>query len=100
VAEGRVGDVSFRPKKISAAELESACLWARRQFYGWPSIFERLWDRQANVSSAAMLGVFLGLNLGSHFDIDLRQGLQLGAASDGAHNLNESIHIQPCHAGG
>jgi radical SAM superfamily enzyme YgiQ (UPF0313 family) len=79
---GRVGDVVFRPKKISAAELESACLWARREFYSWPSIGERLWDRRANASSLAMLGVFLGLNLGSHFDIDLRQGLQLGVGPD------------------
>jgi radical SAM superfamily enzyme YgiQ (UPF0313 family) len=98
--EGRVGDVTFRPKKISAAELESACLWARRKFYSWPSIFERLLDRQANSSSAAMLGVFLGLNLSSHFDIDLRQGLQLGAAADGARDPDESIRVQPCHASG
>lgn len=96
--EGRVGDVTFRPKKISAAELESACLWARRQFYSWGSMLERICDRHANSSSAAMLGVFLGLNLSSHFDIDLRQGLQLGAANDEAQREHESIHIQSCHA--
>jgi radical SAM superfamily enzyme YgiQ (UPF0313 family) len=79
---GRVGDVTFRTKKLSAAGLEAACLWARRQFYSWPSIAERICDRRANSSSLAMLGVFLGLNLGSHFDIDLRQGLQLGAGPD------------------
>jgi radical SAM superfamily enzyme YgiQ (UPF0313 family) len=98
-SEGRVGDVTFRPKKIIAADLEAACLWARRKFYTWPSIFERLWDRQANSSTLAMLGVFLGLNLSSHFDIDLRQGLQLGAARDDAQHYHESIHVQPCHAG-
>jgi radical SAM superfamily enzyme YgiQ (UPF0313 family) len=97
--DGRVGDVTFRPKKISAADLERACLWARRQFYGWPSMLARLWDRQANSSSTAMLGVFLALNLGSHFDIDLRQGLQLGAARDDAGFCNEPIHTQPCHPG-
>jgi radical SAM superfamily enzyme YgiQ (UPF0313 family) len=97
--EGRVGDVTFRPKKVSAAELEAACLWARRQFYSWPSMYGRLWDRQANASSLAMLAVFLGLNLGSHFDINLRQGLQLGASPDGAPNQDEPIQVQSCHAG-
>jgi hypothetical protein len=98
-AEGRVGDVTFRPKKVSAVELESACLWARRQFYRWSSMFERMCDWRANSSSAAMLGVFLALNLGSHFDIDLRQGLQLGAANDDAQHEHEPIQVQSCHTG-
>jgi radical SAM superfamily enzyme YgiQ (UPF0313 family) len=97
--EGRVGDVTFRPTKISAADLELACLWARRRFYSWSSIFERMCDRRANSSSAAMFAVFLALNLGSHFDIDLRQGLQLGAANDDAQHEHESVHIQSCHTG-
>jgi radical SAM superfamily enzyme YgiQ (UPF0313 family) len=98
--EGRVGDVTFRPKKISAADLESACLWARREFYSWPSIVERIWDRRANASGLAMLGVFLGLNLGSHFDIDLRQGLQLGIGPESTRGQHESIRVRACHAGG
>jgi radical SAM superfamily enzyme YgiQ (UPF0313 family) len=76
---GRVGDVVFRPEKMSPAELQQGCLGARRTFYSWSSIFERMLDRQANVSTLAMLGVYLGLNFGSHYDIDLRQGLRLGA---------------------
>jgi radical SAM superfamily enzyme YgiQ (UPF0313 family) len=96
--EGRVGDVTFRPKKISAADLESACLWARREFYSWSSIGERLRDRQANASSLAMMGVFFGLNLSSHFDIDLRQGLQLGAGRDGHPDNHESLRISACHS--
>jgi radical SAM superfamily enzyme YgiQ (UPF0313 family) len=98
--EGRVGDVTFRPKKISAADLESACLWARRKFYSWPSMIGRALDRQANTSSLAMLGVFAALNLSSHFDIDLRQGLQLGATCDSARHCDESIHVPACDAGG
>lgn len=74
----RVGDVVFRPRKMSATELEEACLDARRQFYSWGSIFERLRDRRANAASLLMTGVYVGLNVGAHFDIDLRQGLRLG----------------------
>jgi radical SAM superfamily enzyme YgiQ (UPF0313 family) len=105
---GRVGDVTFRPKKVSATDLESACLWARRKFYSWPSMCERILDRRANASSLAMLGVFLGLNLSSHFDIDLRQGLQLGAepswpgaesATAVARDHDEPFSFQRCHAG-
>ncbi|HEV3260799.1 MAG TPA: radical SAM protein [Gemmataceae bacterium] len=77
--DGRVGDVTFRPKKVSPAELQALCLEARRQFYGWGSILERLGDRQANARSWMMVGVYLALNSSAHYDIDLRQGLQLGA---------------------
>lgn len=98
--EGRVGDVAFRPSKISAAELESACLWARREFFSWSSLAQRVWDWQANSSNAAMLGVYLALNLSAHFDIDLRQGLQLGAANDIAQDEHEPIYLQSCHASG
>ena len=78
-AEGRVGEVTFRPKKMSPSELEALCLDARRQFYGWGSIVERLRDRRANASGLLMTGIYLGLNISAHYDIDLRQGLQLGA---------------------
>src|SRR5262245_58095538 len=77
--EGRVGDVVFRPKKMSPDELKGLCLEARREFYRWGSIFGRMLDRRANVRNLLMLGVYLGLNVSAHFDIDLRQGLQLGA---------------------
>jgi radical SAM superfamily enzyme YgiQ (UPF0313 family) len=77
--DSRVGDVTFRPRKLEPRELEELCLDARRQFYSWGSIFRRLWDRKANVPSLLMLGVYLGLNLEAHFDIDRRQGLRLGA---------------------
>jgi radical SAM superfamily enzyme YgiQ (UPF0313 family) len=75
----RVGDVVFRPKRLEPGELEAACLEARRRFYGFGSIFERMWDTKANLRTPLMLAVYLGLNLGHHFDIDRRQGLGLGA---------------------
>ncbi len=77
--QGRMGDVTFRPKRVSPEELQELCLEARRQFYCWGSIFERARDPRANASSLMMIGIYLGLNIGSHFDIDLRQGLRLGA---------------------
>jgi len=80
--ESRVGDVVFRPKKVSPRELEALCLDARKQFYSWSSMFRRLIDRQANIKNLTMLAVYLGLNLQAHYDIDLRQGLQLGAGLD------------------
>ncbi len=84
---GRVGDVTFRPARVTAKELEALCLEARRKFYGWPSIWQRLLDGRANARNPLMLGIYLALNLQSHFDIDLRQGLQLG----------RSLHPEPVY---
>jgi radical SAM superfamily enzyme YgiQ (UPF0313 family) len=86
---GRIGDVTFRPKRVSPEELQAMCLEARRRFFSWGSIAERLADRRANARSAMMAGVYLGLNIGAHYDIDLRQGLRLGAgpvAREAAHD--------------
>jgi radical SAM superfamily enzyme YgiQ (UPF0313 family) len=91
---GRVGDVSFNPAKLSAEELQAACLWARQEFYSWGSMFERLRDRQANAASLAMVGVYAGLNLGSHYDIGLRQGLQLGISNDEVWKNDAAIPVR------
>jgi radical SAM superfamily enzyme YgiQ (UPF0313 family) len=96
--QGRVGDVVFRPARMTPAELQEGCLWARRQFYSWGSIFERMLDRQANASTLPMVGVYLGLNLGSHFDISLRQGLQLGAAADNARISHAPVRVRTRNA--
>jgi hypothetical protein len=71
--------VSFRPTKVSPEELQALCLEARQRFFGWGSILERLADRRANAQSPIMLGLYLGLNISAHYDIELRQGLRLGA---------------------
>jgi radical SAM superfamily enzyme YgiQ (UPF0313 family) len=91
--ESRVGDVTFRPSKLAPDELEAACLEARRRFYGWSSIWQRMWDGRANVPSALMLGVYLGLNLQSHFDINRRQGLQLGAGLSAWDQVHEPVPL-------
>lgn len=91
----RVGDVVFQPRKLSARELEEACLEARRSFYGWGSILERMLDSRANVRSPVMAAVYLGLNVGHHFDIDRRQGLLLGAGLGEWEGAGEPVHVQP-----
>jgi radical SAM superfamily enzyme YgiQ (UPF0313 family) len=92
--DSRVGDVSFRPRKLEAGELEALCLDARRQFYGWGSIWQRLRDREANLRNPLMAGVYLGLNLEAHFDIDRRQGLQLGAGLSEWKAVDEPVSIR------
>jgi radical SAM superfamily enzyme YgiQ (UPF0313 family) len=77
--ESRVGDVNFRPRNFAPYELEAACLDARRRFYAWSSIWERFRDRRANAANWLIAGVYAGLNISAHYDIDLRQGLRLGA---------------------
>ena len=77
--DGCVGDVVFRPRRMSPEELQAACLQARRQFFSWPSILGRLADWKVNASSLPNLATFLALNFGSRGDIHRRQGLQLGA---------------------
>jgi radical SAM superfamily enzyme YgiQ (UPF0313 family) len=79
--DSRVGEVVFRPNLVEPDELEALCLSARRRFYAWNSIYERIWDPAANGRSWLMLGVYMALNLESHFDIDRRQGLQIGAGA-------------------
>jgi radical SAM superfamily enzyme YgiQ (UPF0313 family) len=79
--EGRVGDVVFQPRKMSPVELQALCLEARRAFFRWGSIVERGLDARANSRTPLMVAIFLGLNVSAHFDIDLRQGLRLGAGA-------------------
>jgi radical SAM superfamily enzyme YgiQ (UPF0313 family) len=98
--DSRVGDVSFRPKKLEPEELQELCLDARRQFYSWGSLWQRLWDRRANARSPLMLGVYLGLNLDAHFDIDRRQGLRLGAGLTDGRPVDEPVPDGVGHARG
>ena len=56
-------------------------------------MWERLWDTKANARSLLMLGVYLGLNLGAHFDIDRRQGLLLGAGLSEWKAIDEPVPV-------
>jgi radical SAM superfamily enzyme YgiQ (UPF0313 family) len=90
---GRVGDVTFRPRKMDPAELQALCLEARQQFYRWGSIGERLLDFHANARNPLMLATYLGLNVSAHFDIDLRQGLRLGDGAMGQGTAHEPVQV-------
>jgi radical SAM superfamily enzyme YgiQ (UPF0313 family) len=92
-SNGRVGDVVFRPKKLSPQELQALCLDARRQFYGWSSVLDRLLDRRANARTPLMVALYLGLNISAHFDIDLRQGLRLGAGRVAGEAVHEPLPV-------
>jgi len=91
--QGSVGQVVFRPKKLSPEELADLCLAARREFYGWSSILGRMCDLEVNASGPVMLATFLGLNLGARRDIDLRQGLRLGAGPLEREPVHEPVSV-------
>ncbi|MFH1265142.1 MAG: hypothetical protein ABIK89_05400, partial [Planctomycetota bacterium] len=91
--DGRMGDVTFQPRKLSAEELQEACLDARRKFYRWGSILRRMRDLKANAKNPKMAGLFLTVNAQAHFDIDLRQGLQLGAGLGPWETVDEPVSV-------
>ena len=53
----------------------------------------RLLDARANCRSPLMAGVYLGLNVSAHFDIDLRQGLRLGAGLSEWEPADEPVSV-------
>jgi radical SAM superfamily enzyme YgiQ (UPF0313 family) len=91
--EGRIGDVTFHPRKISADELQELCLDARRRFYSYRSIFRRMWDLKANLRTPKMAGLFFAVNMQGHSDIDLRQGLQLGSGLGQWETADEPVSV-------
>jgi radical SAM superfamily enzyme YgiQ (UPF0313 family) len=91
--DGAVGDVTFQPARMTPDELQQACLQARREFYRWGSILERMIDFRANLRTVPLAAVYLGLNIQSHFDIDLRNGLQLGAGNEVEQPAGELLSV-------
>ena len=77
-SNSRVGDVVFRPKRMSASRLGESCLEARQDFFRTGSIWRRMMDARANLRTPLMSTIYLGLNLQGKFDLGLRQGLQFG----------------------
>jgi len=67
------------------------CLTARRQFYGWWSILQRMFDRRANASSMMMLAAYLAQNIQARREINLRHAMRLGDGLGDWEFCNESV---------
>lgn len=73
----RYNMVPFQPAHMSPEELSQACIDARRDFYGWPSIMQRA-SRRTNFRSPWMLLNFMIINAMHRWDIEGRNGMALG----------------------
>ncbi len=93
--ECRVGDVVFRPARMSPAKLQQACLDARHQFFRSSSIGKRMMDWKANIRTPVMLAIYLGLNWQGKFDIGLRQGLRLGMGAEDEELAIDEANVNP-----
>jgi radical SAM superfamily enzyme YgiQ (UPF0313 family) len=73
----RYNQVPFRPARMSSEELARRCLEARREFYSWPSIWQRA-RKGANPRGALMLLYYVAINAMHQKDVEGRSGLPLG----------------------
>ena len=73
----RYNMVPFEPANMTAQELETRCLEARRTFYSWPSIWQRGRAR-VNRQSPWMLANYAVINAMHQRDVTGRSGMPLG----------------------
>jgi radical SAM superfamily enzyme YgiQ (UPF0313 family) len=71
--------VPFRPERMTAEEVERACVAARRSFYSWPSILGRAFD-PVNRADSFMFRNFFLINHLHRADVDGRNHFPLGDA--------------------
>jgi radical SAM superfamily enzyme YgiQ (UPF0313 family) len=76
----RYNQIPFRPAGMTTDELARACLEARREFYSWPSILQRVRARP-NRRDPLMLAYYFLINAMHKVDVEGRNGLPLGDAS-------------------
>ena len=72
--------IPFQPSGMSPETLQRNCLSARREFYSWPSIVERGFDR-VNRSNGFMWRNFYLINAMHRSDVSLRDHYPLGDES-------------------
>jgi hypothetical protein len=77
----RYGMLPFAPEGISAAELEEACIGARRRFFRLGSIVRRSLDFRSNSSSLFMGGNFFVINALMRREVLQRRQYPLGDES-------------------
>jgi len=73
----RYNMIPFQPRHMTPADLADRCVAARRDFYGWSSIYARL-KHPVHRRSAFMLANFLAINVMHQRDVSRRNGLPLG----------------------
>lgn len=75
----RYGMVPFQPAKLSPEQLAERCIDARRRFYAWRSIGQRL-GHWVNLRDPLMAAYFVVINAMHQVDVGGRHGLPLGDA--------------------
>jgi radical SAM superfamily enzyme YgiQ (UPF0313 family) len=75
----RYGQAAFQPLRMTADELTTGCLRARRIFHGYRSILRRSLDPLANSRNPYRLGLFLAVNLLARRELACKLGHRLGA---------------------
>lgn len=73
----RYNMVPFTPAQMTPEDLSKSCVWARRTFYSWPSIFGRA-AKPVNRRDPWMLANFMVINAMHQWDTEGRNGLPLG----------------------
>jgi len=73
------GSAVFKPKNISAHDLEQARMRLYRQFYGPASMLKRFWEPKANLQDLWHAFTFLTMNLPASREEQMRFGRALGA---------------------
>lgn len=75
----RYGSAVFKPKNLSADELEQGRLRLYQKFYSPSSIWKRLWEPKANLKDLRNAFTFLLMNLPANKEEKMRFGQVLGA---------------------
>ncbi|MEN8180072.1 MAG: radical SAM protein [Pseudomonadota bacterium] len=73
----RYNDLPFQPAQLSAQQVTTGCVAARRRFYRWPSILRRGFDA-TNRADAFMFRNFFPINLMHRSEVSQRNGYPLG----------------------
>jgi len=76
----RYNHIPFAPAAMTPGDLQRCCLEARREFYSWPSIIRRGFDR-VNRADNFMWRNFYLINAMHRGDVSMRDGYPLGDES-------------------
>lgn len=72
------GEVPYNPEKMTAADVETLCLLARKEFYSLASILRRATDRKCNAASIGKLLTYAQINRMLRREVTEKRGVFLG----------------------